>query len=85
MCACGGIYHLMVYGVHRADVAKAGLLALLFILLLVLSILSLFFGYMRMAGILLVMAILLPICLKMIRQRKLAKKRQRRMLLPLSM
>lgn len=69
----------------RGDAARAGLLGLLFLLLLVVSFLAFYLRHARLAGFFLLMAILIPTCLKIIRQRKLAKRRQRRMLLPLSM
>eukprot|EP00250_Pteridium_aquilinum_P033755 c621_g1_i1 orf=313-630(-) len=69
----------------RGDAARAGLTGLLFLLLLVVSLLAFYLRHNRLAGFFLLSDLLLLICLKFIRHRKLARRRQRRMLLPLSM
>lgn len=68
-----------------SDAAKAGLWALLFLALLIFSFIALYLRYAWLGFTFVCLAILLPICLKIVRQTKLARKRRRRMLLPLSM
>ncbi|KAK1287693.1 hypothetical protein QJS10_CPB19g00526 [Acorus calamus] len=68
----------------RADVVAALSSALLFLLLIISSFVTLYFRYFRLSAIVVLLMILLPVCLKVCRQRKLAKKRERRLLLPLS-
>lgn len=68
-----------------SDAAKAGLWALLFLALLIFSFIALYLRYQWLAFTFVCLAILLPICLKIVRQTTLARKRRRRMLLPLSM
>lgn len=68
-----------------SDAAKAGLWALLFLALLIFSFIALYLRYTWLGFTFVCLAILLPICLKIVRQTKLARKRRRRMLLPLSM
>ncbi|KAJ0981908.1 hypothetical protein J5N97_010163 [Dioscorea zingiberensis] len=69
----------------RRDVIVAILWALLFFLLAISSSLTLYYRYPRISACIACIGILLPVCLKVSRQRKLARKRERRMLLPLSM
>lgn len=69
----------------RDDAAKARLWLFLFFVLLISSFIALYLKYTWPAVSFVCFAILLPICLKIIRYFKLARKRQRRMLLPLSM
>lgn len=68
-----------------SDAAKAGLWALLFLALLIFSFIALYLRYTWLGFTFVCLAILLPICLKIVRQTRLARKRRRRMLLPLSM
>ncbi|KAF9609449.1 hypothetical protein IFM89_016249 [Coptis chinensis] len=69
----------------KADVNVARLLALLFSVLVISAYMTLYFRRFRLSFVIICLGILLPICLKISRRRKLAKKRERRMLLPLSM
>ncbi|KAH7665123.1 hypothetical protein IHE45_13G011600 [Dioscorea alata] len=69
----------------RRDVIVAILWALLFCLFAISSTLTLYQRYPRISAFIACMGILLPVCLKISRQRKLTRKRERRMLLPLSM
>ncbi|MQM05741.1 hypothetical protein Taro_038558 [Colocasia esculenta] len=69
----------------RGDVIEALSWALLFSLLVVFSYGALHYRYFRLSSCLVFLGILLPICLAISRHRKLAKKRERRLLLPLSM
>ncbi|XP_057822763.1 uncharacterized protein LOC131035139 isoform X2 [Cryptomeria japonica] len=71
--------------ITSGEAAKAGLWGLLFFALIIFSFISLYLRYTWLGFSFVCLAILLPICLKIVRQTKLAKKRQRRMLLPLSM
>ena len=52
---------------------------------LVFSAVSLYFRHMRLAFILVCITLLLLICMKVTKQVRLARKKKRRMLLPLSM
>ncbi|KAI5064402.1 hypothetical protein GOP47_0021072 [Adiantum capillus-veneris] len=69
----------------RGDAAWAGLMGLLFLLLLIVTFTAFHLRYNKIAACFLLMAMLLLISLKIIRHKRLAKRRQRRMLLPLSM
>ncbi|KAL5704589.1 hypothetical protein ACHQM5_022993 [Ranunculus cassubicifolius] len=69
----------------RADETVARLLALLFSVLVVLAYATLYFRYFRLSFAIVCFGMLLPVCLKFSRRRKLAKRKERRMLLPLSM
>ncbi|KAI3851330.1 hypothetical protein MKX03_023086 [Papaver bracteatum] len=71
--------------ITRADVAVALLWALLFTVLLVSTYVAIHFRNFKISGFIICLGILLPVCLKISRQRKLARKRERRLLLPLSM
>ncbi|KAA8531867.1 hypothetical protein F0562_006416 [Nyssa sinensis] len=67
-----------------ADVAVAIFWALLFCVLVVSSYVTLYFRHFWLSFVILCLGILLPICLRISRQ-ALARKRDRRLLLPLSM
>ncbi|KAL0914514.1 hypothetical protein M5K25_014863 [Dendrobium thyrsiflorum] len=67
------------------DIAKAILWGLLFLLLVLASFVSLHLKFHKLSAVCIFLGILLPTCLWISRQRQLAKKRERRMLLPLSM
>ncbi|KAH7442711.1 hypothetical protein KP509_03G100700 [Ceratopteris richardii] len=69
----------------RADATWALLMAIIFFSLITIGFIAFHTHYNRLAASLLVMAMLLLLCLKVIRYKRLAKRRQRRMLLPLSM
>ncbi|KAK9165553.1 hypothetical protein Scep_000744 [Stephania cephalantha] len=69
----------------RTDVNVARLLALLFGALVISSYVSLHYRYFRISIIIIAFGILLPTCLKISRKVRLARKRERRLLLPLSM
>ncbi|KAF8405217.1 hypothetical protein HHK36_010117 [Tetracentron sinense] len=71
--------------ISRADCIVSLLWALLFTMLVVFSYVALYFRLIRFSAIVICLGILLPTCLRISRQRKLARKRERRMLLPLSM
>ncbi|KAK9164126.1 hypothetical protein Syun_005028 [Stephania yunnanensis] len=71
--------------VCRTDVNVARLLALLFGALVISSYVSLHYRYFRISIIIIAFGILLPTCLKISRKVRLARKRERRLLLPLSM
>ncbi|PSS30822.1 Undecaprenyl-diphosphatase [Actinidia chinensis var. chinensis] len=66
------------------DVAVASLLAFLFCVLLVSSYVSLYFRYFWLSFVIVCLGVLLPIRLRRSRQ-TLARKRDRRLFLPLSM
>ncbi|KMZ56277.1 hypothetical protein ZOSMA_97G00440 [Zostera marina] len=67
------------------DKAVALLWALLFCLLVISSYVTLYYRYFGFSAFIIFLCIFLPLCLKISRQRRLAKKRERRLLLPLSM
>ena len=69
----------------RADVVEAVFWAFFLCLLAVLSYVALNFRHLWLSSSLLFLAILLPVFLAISRHRQLAKKRERRLLLPLSM
>ncbi|KAH7438047.1 hypothetical protein KP509_05G103000 [Ceratopteris richardii] len=69
----------------RADAAWAIFMSLVFFLLVVSGCITFYLGHSGIAASFLLMAMLLLVCLKVIRHKRLARKRQRRMLLPLSM
>ncbi|KAI0501420.1 hypothetical protein KFK09_016365 [Dendrobium nobile] len=69
----------------RQDIAKAILWGFLFLLLVLSFFLSLRLKFHKLSALCIFLGILLPTCLWISRQRQLAKKRERRMLLPLSM
>ncbi|XP_062019323.1 uncharacterized protein LOC133735890 [Rosa rugosa] len=69
----------------RVDVVLFVIWELVILAFLVFSAVSLYFRHMRLAFILLCIAMLLLLCIKVTRQVKLARKKKRRMLLPLSM
>ena len=58
---------------------------LVVIAFLVFSAVSLYFRHMRLAFILVCITMLLLLCMKVTKQVRLARKKKRRMLLPLSM
>ncbi|KAH0458055.1 hypothetical protein IEQ34_013370 [Dendrobium chrysotoxum] len=67
------------------DIVKAILWGFLFLLLILSSFVSLHLKFHKLSAVCIFLGILLPTCLWISRQRQLAKKRERRMLLPLSM
>ncbi|KAL6216326.1 PREDICTED: uncharacterized protein LOC101291012 [Fragaria vesca subsp. vesca] len=69
----------------RVDVVLFVIWELVILAFLVFSAVSLYFRHMRLAFILACIAMLLLLCIKVTRQVKLARKKKRRMLLPLSM
>ncbi|KAL6207611.1 hypothetical protein ABKV19_019337 [Rosa sericea] len=69
----------------RVDVVLFVIWELVILAFLVFSAVSLYFRHMRLAFILVCIAMLLLLCIKVTRQVKLARKKKRRMLLPLSM
>ncbi|CAA6667440.1 unnamed protein product [Spirodela intermedia] len=69
----------------RADVIEALSCAFLLCLLVVFSYVTLNLRHFWLSSCILFLGILLPICLAISRHRKVAKKRERRLLLPLSM
>ncbi|XP_017697194.2 uncharacterized protein LOC108511131 [Phoenix dactylifera] len=67
------------------DIIGALSCGLLLCFLVISSYVTLYFRYFRLSAVIICLGILLPVCLQVCRQRKLAKKRERRLLLPLSM
>ncbi|XP_021810217.1 uncharacterized protein LOC110753592 [Prunus avium] len=69
----------------RVDVVLFVIWELVILAFLVFSAVSLYFRHVRLAFILLCIAMLLLLCIKITKQVRLARKKKRRMLLPLSM
>ncbi|CAL8995460.1 unnamed protein product [Prunus brigantina] len=69
----------------RVDVVLFVIWELVILAFLVFSAVSLYFRHMRLAFLLLCIAMLLLLCIKITKQVRLARKKKRRMLLPLSM
>ncbi|PIN08624.1 hypothetical protein CDL12_18795 [Handroanthus impetiginosus] len=69
----------------RVDVAIFVIWELVILSFLVFSAVSLYFRHLRLAIILLCVAMLLLLCMKVTKQVRQARKKKRRMLLPLSM
>ncbi|CAD5163292.1 unnamed protein product [Musa acuminata subsp. malaccensis] len=73
------------FGNHLRDVFVALTFALVFVLLIVSCYAALYFRHFLISAVLVFLGILLPTCLKISRHRWLARKKERRMSLPLSM
>ncbi|MBA0765310.1 hypothetical protein Gotri_014529 [Gossypium trilobum] len=69
---------------YRVDVMVFVIWELVILAFLVFSAVSLYFGHMQLAFILVCITMLLLLCMKITKQEKLARKKKRRMLLPLS-
>ncbi|KAG6585775.1 hypothetical protein SDJN03_18508, partial [Cucurbita argyrosperma subsp. sororia] len=69
----------------RVDVVIFVIWELIILAFLVFSAVSLYFRHMQLASILVCITMLLLICMKVTKQVRLARKKKRRMLLPLSM
>ncbi|CAK9187909.1 unnamed protein product [Ilex paraguariensis] len=69
----------------RVDVVVFVIWELLVLAFLVFSAVSLYFRHLRLAFILVCITLLLLLCMKITKQVRLARKKKRRMLLPLSM
>ncbi|KAL3840147.1 hypothetical protein ACJIZ3_024738 [Penstemon smallii] len=69
----------------RVDVAIFVIWELVILAFFVFSAVSLYFRHLRLAIILLCITLLLLLCMKITKQVRLARKKKRRMLLPLSM
>ncbi|KAK6118937.1 hypothetical protein DH2020_034879 [Rehmannia glutinosa] len=69
----------------RVDVAIFVIWELVILAFFVFSAVSLYFRHFRLAVFLLCFTLLLLLCMKITKQVRLARKKQRRMLLPLSM
>ncbi|XP_008221161.1 PREDICTED: uncharacterized protein LOC103321163 [Prunus mume] len=69
----------------RVDVVLFVIWELVILAFVVFSAVSLYFRHMRLAFLLLCIAMLLLLCIKITKQVRLARKKKRRMLLPLSM
>ncbi|CAL5416184.1 unnamed protein product [Camellia sinensis] len=69
----------------KVDVAIFVIWELVILAFLVFSAVSLYFGHMKLAFILVCVTLLLLLCMKVVKQVRLARKKKRRMLLPLSM
>ncbi|KOM51705.1 hypothetical protein LR48_Vigan09g036400 [Vigna angularis] len=69
----------------RVDVVVFVIWELIILAFLVFSVVSLYFKHIRLAFILVCVTILLLLCMKITKQVRLARKKKRRMLLPLSM
>ncbi|KAG1348085.1 hypothetical protein COCNU_06G019140 [Cocos nucifera] len=70
---------------HKRDIIGALSWGLLLCFLVISSYVTLYFRYFKLSAIIICLGILLPVCLQICRHRKMAKKRERRLLLPLSM
>lgn len=70
---------------HKRDIIGAISWGLLCCFLIISSYMTLYFRHFWLSAIIISLGILLPAGLYILRQRKLAKKRERRLLLPLSM
>ncbi|CAN0927358.1 hypothetical protein LINGRAHAP2_LOCUS35854 [Linum grandiflorum] len=69
----------------RVDVVIFVIWELVVLAFLVFSAVSLYFRHMRLAFILVCVTLLLVLCMKLTKQVRLARKKKRRMMLPLSM
>ncbi|KAJ9186379.1 hypothetical protein P3X46_001957 [Hevea brasiliensis] len=69
----------------RVDVVVFVIWELVILAFLVFSAVSLYFRHMRLAFILVCITMLLLLCMRVAKQVRLARKKKRRMLLPLSM
>ncbi|KAL4335713.1 hypothetical protein GQ457_07G027490 [Hibiscus cannabinus] len=69
----------------RVDVVLFVIWELVILAFLVLSAVSLYFRHMQLAFILVCITMLLLLCMKITKQIRLARKKKRRMLLPLSL
>uniref|UniRef100_A0A0D3FM83 Uncharacterized protein n=2 Tax=Oryza TaxID=4527 RepID=A0A0D3FM83_9ORYZ len=70
---------------HKRDIIGAVSWGLLCCFLIISSYMTLYFRHFWLSAVIISLGILLPAGLYILRQRKLAKKRERRLLLPLSM
>ncbi|XP_020582330.1 uncharacterized protein LOC110025961 isoform X1 [Phalaenopsis equestris] len=70
---------------NRKDVVVALIFALFFCFVIISSYISFYFKLYRLSAVAICVGILLPTCLRFSRQRKLARKRDGRYSLPLSM
>ncbi|CAL0328702.1 unnamed protein product [Lupinus luteus] len=73
------------FSASRVDVVIFVIWELFILAFLVFSAVSLYFRHIRLAFILVCITVLLLLCMKIAKQVRLAKKKKRRMLLPLSM
>ncbi|KAI9113256.1 hypothetical protein K1719_015781 [Acacia pycnantha] len=71
--------------ISRVDVVVFVIWELIILAFLVFSAVSLYFRHIRLAFILVCVTVLLILCMKITKQIRLARKKKRRMLLPLSM
>lgn len=69
----------------RVDVVVFVIWELVVLAFLVFSVVSIYFKHIRLAFILVFITVLLLLCMKITKQVRLARKKKRRMLLPLSM
>ncbi|CAI8600174.1 unnamed protein product [Vicia faba] len=69
----------------RVDVVVFVIWELVVLAFLVFSVVSMYFKHIRLAFILVCITVLLLLCMKITKQVRLARKKKRRMLLPLSM
>ncbi|XP_004500894.1 uncharacterized protein [Cicer arietinum] len=69
----------------RVDVVVFVIWELVILAFLVFSVVSLYFKHIRLAFVLVCITVLLLLCMKITKQVRLARKKKRRMLLPLSM
>jgi len=70
---------------HRRDLKVALIYAVLFCFLMVSCYVGLYLKWFRLSAMFVIFGILLPVSLKISRHRRLKRKRERRLLLPLSM
>ncbi|CAL0333176.1 unnamed protein product [Lupinus luteus] len=73
------------FATSRVDVVVFVIWELFILAFLVFSAVSLYFRHIRLAFVLVCITVLLLLCMKIAKQVRLAKKKKRRMLLPLSM
>lgn len=93
LSACESIQYTITSDMHfvfyycgcRVDVVIFVIWELIILAFLVFSAVSLYFRHMQLAFILVCITMLLLLCMKVTKQVRLARKKKRRMLLPLSM
>ncbi|XP_052203043.1 uncharacterized protein LOC127808509 [Diospyros lotus] len=69
----------------RVDVVIFVIWELMILAFVVFSVVSLYFSHMKLAIVLVCVALIMCVCMKVTKQVRLARKKKRRMLLPLSM
>ncbi|KAG6388339.1 hypothetical protein SASPL_149764 [Salvia splendens] len=82
---CFLLFHILLLSGCRVDVAIFVIWELVILAIFVFSVVSLYFRHLRLAVLLLCITLVSVLCMKITKQVRLARKKQRRMLLPLSM